>query len=297
MGSLDRTIQGLKAAAEADAQTKNYNEIAKNAAYLADRVKRHREFQAAERDMKQAWDSNLRKLKGLPIGDRKAYELAMKKAHQPKQLDLMAKIMNKTLDAAYTLETKTIKIGKSELTTFVRKATLPTFDRQDYEVMRMAEQAGLKAIQKQHQYGLGYGKWSTWVTFFKDILTPFILWWTGHSAYIQPLMRLPLQKFADQLYHSYIQSPLPKFKGRSGLQMSRDSKFEMSQKMSSGSRERLMRGWEKDDVLPPDQAVLHKRWYPTTKKTWGKTRTKELTKRWQASKAAPQSDDWTRGYL
>jgi hypothetical protein len=223
--------------------------------------------------------------------------MAIKKAHDPKQLNLMAKIMNKTLSAAYTLEAKSTKIGGSELTTFVRKVTLPTFDRSDYEVIRMAEQAGLKAIQKQHQYGLGYGKWSTWVTFFKDLLVPFILWWNGHSDYIRPLMRLPIQKFADQLYMSYIQSPLPKFKGRTGLQMSRDDKFEMSQKMGSGSKERLMRGWEKDDILPPDQAVLHKRWYPTTKKTWGKARTKELTKRWQASKAAPQSDDWTRGYL
>jgi hypothetical protein len=297
-GSLDRTIQGIKDAASDDASTRNLNEIAKNAAYLAGRVKKHRDMKSAEMDMKQAWDTNLRKIKSLPIGDRKAYEMAIKKAHDPKQLNLMAKIMNKTLSAAYTLEAKTIKIGGSELTTFVRKATLPTFDRSDYEVMRMAEQAGLKAIQKQHQYGLGYGKWSTWVTFFKDLLVPFVLWWTGHSGYIRPLMHLPIQKFADQLYTSYIQSPLPKFKGRSGLQISRDDKFEMSQKMGSGSKERLMRGWEKDDILPPDQAVLHQRWYPTTKKTWGKTRTKELSKRYQASKAAPtRADDWTRGYL
>lgn len=295
---LHQAIEDAKNIATGLGKTKDYNEIAKFAKYFEDRVAAVKRTRDAEADLKAEWASNLRKIRSLPIGDRKAYDMAMKKAKDPKQLDLMAKIMNKTMKAAYTLETKNIKIGKSEVTTFIRKATLPVFDRGDYEVMRMAEQAGLKAIQKQHQYGLGYGKWSTWVTFFKDLLVPFILWYNGHAEYIRPLMHLPIQKFADQLYMAYIQSPLPKFRGKRGLQMSKDDKFEMSQKMGTGSRKRIMKGWERDDILPPDRAVLHTRSYPTTKETWGKRRTKELSQRWQQAKAAPsRADDWTRGYM
>jgi hypothetical protein len=239
-------------------------------------------------------------LKSVPLADRKAVEMAMKKAKSPKNLGMMAQVMNKLTGRAYKLNVKNVKIGDTQLAMLYREATLPTFTKQNFEVMRMAEQAGLKAIQKQHQYGRGYGRWNTMVTFFKDILIPYLLWRSDNEGYIIPLMTWPsIQKFTDQLYHAFIQSPLPKFKGRSPLQMSRDDKFQSSEKaLHPTTGKRLMKGWSRDDLLPPDQAVLHQRWYPTTKKTWGKTRHKELTQRWQQAKAAPvkQDDDWTKGY-
>ena len=127
--------------------------------------------------------------------------------------------------------------------------------------------------------------------FFKTVLTPFLLWALPgkHGDYIKPLMSLWPSAFLDQFYFAYVKKVLPKLrKGDTGeLQASRDVKFLGSQKMASGRRKRIMKGFAKDNLLPPDKAVLHSRWYPTTKETWGKRRQGELVKRYAQTKALP----------
>jgi hypothetical protein len=244
------------------------------------------------------WDANIKKLKAAKLVDDKTLHFLRT---DPARLTKTAKMMNAATRKLYKLETKNVKIGNQAVTQLIMKATLPVLDRSDYEVMRMSEQLGLAAIQKQHQYGRGYGKWNTWNLLAKQVIAPVMLLLTGNAEYVRPLLHIWPQQLLDQLYFSYVQSPLPKLIGgrdavRSGrTQLSRDTKFQLSQKMASGRHAKLMKGFDADNMLPPDRAVLHTRWYPTTKKKWGKVRGKVLTQRYQTVKAG--MDDWRRGFL
>jgi hypothetical protein len=290
--SRAEAIKHLRDLAAKEAEHKNYKAIADSYKLLWDRVSKIHDTRFNEVALRRAWEANMRSLSKYPIGDQEAYKLAVRKTSQdPKAQEEAAKFMNKLMDRLYDIETKTMKIGKSELTTFVRKVTLPEFKRSDYETIRMAEQMGLAAIHKQHQYGKGYGRWNTLNLFFKQVVMPLVLAFhpKEYSGLIGPIMKLWPQEFLDAFYFSFIQKNLPKLhKGDKGqLQPSRDTNFLNSQKMASGRRERIMRGWDNDAPLPPDRAVLHTRWYPTTKETWGKRRQGELTKRYQELQAKP----------
>jgi hypothetical protein len=283
-------IAHLKELAGKRADLKDYKSIADAQKQLWGRIDAIHTIRQNELQMRRAWDANLRILSKMPVGDQQAYKMALERTKvDPKARDQAASLMNKLVDRAYDLETQTLKIGKNELTTFVRKVTLPQFKRSDYETMRMAEQMGLAAIHKQHQYGKGYGRWNTIMLFLRQILTPFVLWYSRNPKLIKPIMALWPQEALDAFYFAFVQKNLPKLrKGDPGqLQPSRDTKFLRSQKMATGRRKRIMRGWEQDMPMPPDQAVLHTRWYPTTKETWGKRRQAELTARYEKTKARP----------
>jgi hypothetical protein len=278
----------LLAKAHRQAELKNFKAIADSYRILWDDRKGLHDIQRNKRELERAWDQNLELLKQYPVGDRKALEMVLNKTKtDPKQQEIAAKFMNKLVDRAYDIEAKTMKIGKNDLTVFLRQVKLPTFNRQDYEVMRMAEQMGLIAIQKQHQYGRGYGRWNTWNLFFKQVVVPFILYYTDNSKLIQPLMRLWPQALLDQFYFAYVRNVLPKLKKQDVPELvpSRDTKFLTSVKVSGKRGERILRGWDADALLPPDRAVLQTRWYPTTKETWGKRRHSVLMARYEKAKA------------
>jgi hypothetical protein len=278
----------MLARAKKSAKNKNYKSIADSWRLLWDSRKSRHEIAQNRRNLEYAWDQNLEILKKFPVGERKAVEQLLRQAKRdPQQLDKAANFMNKLVDKAYNVEAKTMKIGKNELTTFIQQVTIPEFKRSDYETIRMAEQMALAAIQRQHQYGRGYGRWNTWNLFFKQVVVPFVLWYTENPKLIKPIMSIWPQALIDQFYFAYVRHVLPKLQKKDvpELQASRDTKFLNSRKMTSGRAKRIMRGWNQDAVLPPDRAVLHTRWYPTTKETWGKRRQSELVARYEKSKA------------
>jgi len=127
--------------------------------------------------------------------------------------------------------------------------------------------------------------------FARSVIVPLVLAFTPFRDLIRPIIQMWPQALFDQFYHSYIAKPLPKLKAggeadnRSVMRLSRDDKFLASQKMANPTtQERLMKGWDKDMVLPPNEAILHKRWYPTTKQSWGKTRHGVLLDRYEKTK-------------
>lgn len=272
------------------ADKKDYLTIANNAKILASRAKSAHDIRTNRMNLERAWDSNLEVLKKFPIGDRKAHEMMLARTRKdPEQLGKAAKFMNTLMDKAYRIEAKNIKIGKDELTTFVREVTLPQFKRSDYEVMRMAEQMGLAAIQKQHQYGRGYGRWNTWHLFFKQVVVPLVLFKFEAMDLLPRLMSIWPSELLDQFYFAYVKKVLPKLSPHDSgaIRASRDTKFLNSQRMLSGRHKRIMAGFARDNILPPDRAVMHSRWYPTTKETWGKKRSSELAARYEKTKALP----------
>ena len=224
----------------------------------------------------------------------------------PERLGKIATMQNKAARRFYKLEHQKVKIGNIEVMQTLRKATMPMMTRADYEVIRMSEQLGLAAIQKQHQYGRKYGKFNTWNLFSRQVLLPIfaMTFGKGHAQYIPILQRMWPQAWLDAFFFSYVEKPLPKYQrygGKdTGLVMSRDDKSMTSQRMVSGRSKKLMRGFDQDYVMPPDRAVLHTQWRPTTKKSWGKIRHKELAKRFQAAKVTPPAgagETWRRGFL
>jgi hypothetical protein len=222
----------------------------------------------------------------------------------PERLGKIATMQNKAIRRLYRLEYQKVKIGNSEVMQTIRKATVPMMTRADYEVIRMSEQLGLAAIQKQHQYGRKYGKFNSWVLFAKSIVIPAFAASLGYTQYIPILSRAFPQPWLDSFYFAYVETPLPKYQrygGKDdGLVMSRDDKSMISQRMVSGRSKKLMKGFDKDYVMPPDRAVLHTQWRPTTKKSWGKIRHKELARRFHAAKVKPPAgaaDTWRRGFL
>ena len=151
---------------------------------------------------------------------------------------------------------------------------------------------GMAAMQKTHQYGRRYGKWNTWNLFLRSVIMPAILTLIPGGLgipLIKPLMSWWPQDLFDQFYTSYIDKPLPKLQAgpqRTTMMSSKDTKFLGSQKMANQTtHDRIMRGFEQDNILPPDRAVLHTRWFPTTKVPWTKVRHKELTARYNDTKA------------
>lgn len=224
----------------------------------------------------------------------------------PERLGKIATMQNKAARRFYKLEHQKVKIGNIEVMQTIRKATMPMMTRADYEVIRMSEQLGLAAIQKQHQYGRKYGKFNTWNLFSRQVLLPIfaMTFGKGHAQYIPILQRMWPQAWLDAFFFSYVEKPLPKYQrygGKdTGMVMSRDDISMISQRMVSGRGKKLMKGFEKDYVMPPTRAILHTQWRPTTKKGWGKIRHKELAKRYQVAKVTPPAgagDTWRRGFL
>lgn len=270
--------------ADEAAQTKNFAGIARMRQDLSDRIKNVRDIAENRRKLDLQWKQGLDTLKKYPIGDRKAYEMAIRKLGQDDQAKgKVAKFVNKFNDNVFRLKMRTMKIGNADMVEFYREMTLPRFEKKDFEVMRMTQQLGLQAIHMHHQYGRGYGRWNTLMGVVKNILMWSAWALTKDEKIPSAILSMWPQAELDGLYFNFIKKYLPKEK----LQVSKDTKFMRSRKMRSGRAARIMRGFDKDNVLPPDQAVMHTRWYPTTKETWGKRRQKELVARYQAAKALP----------
>lgn len=273
--------------------------LAKLDAFWTKRLHDVLNFRQKRIDLDKELDYQIETSKRLGIIDDKTLKFLRE---DPERLGKVAHMMNTARKRLYTLEAKNMNIGDQKITKFMLQATLPVLDRTDYEVMRMSEQLGLAAIQKQHMYGRGYGKFNTWNLMAKQVITPILLMWSGHHGYIRPLLRFWPQAALDSLFFSHIQKQLPTLRGSTSPQLSRDTKFELSQKMTDPGRSaRIMKGFDTDPagvVLPPDYAVLHSRTYPTTKESWPKARTRVLSQRYQQVKTRiAHPDEWRRGYL
>jgi len=157
----------------------------------------------------------------------------------------------------------------------------------------MAEQAGILAIRKQHLYGQAYGKFNAKNLFIKRVLLPLVVIllgsdYPGSHKLITLIQNMWPQDFLDAQYFAR-KDYVPK--------LSKDQRTMISQKMSSGRRERIMRGWDKE-ALPDDKALMHSRWMPTTKTTWRKHKRVTSYQRYQAAKNMRHQDhDWRRSYM
>jgi hypothetical protein len=257
----------------------------------ADSIKHDRDFKEA---IRQSQDAGT-------ITDKQIMQLG----RDPKQLDKVVKYQNTLLDNLFTMKTKQLKIGNTQVTQFLKDCTLPVMERSDFEAIRMSEQMSMLAIQKQHQYGRKYGQFNTLNLFIQQVLLPFVMAFLpldgdakGHL--MKAVQRMYPREFLNSMYFSFIENPLPKYKGSDSPVPSKDTKFETSQKKGQpGRADTIMKGFYNDTqgvYLPPDRAVLHSRAYPTTKTTWGKTRKKAYTQRYQAAQANDGAD-WKRGFL
>jgi hypothetical protein len=210
----------------------------------------------------------------------------------------MAKLMDKAVRNSYELEFKNQKIGNQEVTRIIRKVSIPEITKGDLEVIRANEQMGLAAIHRQHMYGKKFGKFNTWALFVRDLLAPTLLWYTGNAKLIPAIKKLFPSAMLDQLYFAYLEDTVPTARGQ-GLELSRHHKTSLSQKMFSGRKKTLMKGFDQDNLLPPDRAIMHAHWGPTTKQPWRKTRKQELMNRYQQTKMRPPSsgEDWRKGFL
>lgn len=278
-------LETLKSKAAEHSSQKNYLENARAATQLRNRIQNIQDLRARHQQTLAAWDMNMDILKKMPLGDQEAYQLALRKvAADPKAQKATISFAQKLADKMYNIETSTMKVGGSEVMTFVRKLTVPVFGKSDYETVRMTQQLGLAAIHKHHQYGRGFGRWATTMALLKNIAMGIGWWFTKDERVVRAIMSWWPEEFLNGFYFSFVQKHLPKVGAHTGLELSRDDKFLASQKMNSSRSKKIMRGWHKDAPLPPDVAVMHSRWYPTTKETWGKRRQQELTARHQAQK-------------
>jgi len=300
--SVGENINKFKKTADDLYQKNDVEAIAKMKTWLDNKLKDFDDIEHKKQIFDRDFEENKRRARILdPHVDEKLKAWRT----DPERLTKLAEMQNKMTRKLYRLEHQKTKIGNSEVIQTIRKATMPKMTRSDFEVIRMSEQLGLAAIQKQHQYGRKYGIFNTWVLFARDVLMPMIvsLMGAGHAQYVPILKSLWPQAFLDSFFFAHVDKPLPKYKtygGKDdGLVMSRDDKSMISQRMVSGRGKRLMRGFDKDYVMPPDRAVLHTQWRPTTKKPWSKIRNKELAKRYQAVKntAMGHAETWRRGFL
>jgi len=218
----------------------------------------------------------------------------------PKKLGKMAKFMNKAVRNSYELEFKTQKFGNTSITQLIRKVSIPEITKADLDVIRANEQMGLAAIHRQHLYGRKYGKFNTMALAARDVLLPIVLWQIGAADMIPHIKKMMPSQMLDAAYFAFIEPPIPKA-GRayssSAPQLARTHRTEISRKMFSGRQKKLMKGFEKDQIMPPDRAIMHTQWGPTTKQPWGKTRKQELLKRHQQMMRAPSGDSWRKGFL
>lgn len=280
----------LKRVARKLAKRKNYRELARLKTVFSDRVKDVNKIKHKQTMFRQEWDSNLATLRKLPVGDREALKMHDRLLRDDKAKTAVAGQLNRMMDKLYTLQTQTVKIGDQEVKSLVREITLPTFSKTDYETMKMSEQMGLAALHKTHQYGRHYGKWNSWFLFAKSVVMPLLLAFTPHAKLIKPLMTMWPHHWFDQFYGAYLAKPLPKLQAgekRTTLLPSRNDKFLASQKMMTDptAQKRIMRGWDKDAMLPPDKAIAHTRWYPTTKVPWTRVRHQKLIAQYRKTKA------------
>ena len=300
----DQAIKAYKEMADQLADKKDYYAIADLWKGLSSRAKGIDDIRKGAAEAKRAFETSIQLNKEIPIGERAAVAQMVRQFEaDPANQTKAAAFLNKLADKTYSIETKMQHIGDKQVQTFIRTVNFPTLARGDYEVIRLTQQMGLAAIQKQHQYGQGYGRWNTWNLFFRSVVAPLVLWWTGNNKLVQPLMHIWPQEFLDQMYFAYVKKPLPKLKAAAPhetrhTQASRDTKFVTSQKMARPTtHDRLMKDWDKDAILPPDRAVMHSRWYPTTKLAWTKGRHAELTKRHQEVKNPSSVRSTVRSFL
>ncbi len=248
----------------------------------------------------QAVKENYRRLK---LVAPKSAELAEKIMKSEAAREQTAKTANKLLDNVFTYKTKKLQVGDQTVTQFLRDVSVPLLTKADYEVIRMNEQIAMAAVQTQHQYGRKFGKYSTVLAFFRDIISPLVaLFLPMDSASKSEAMKYAQQLFGapfwTRLYFSHIEKPLPKYMGSDSPVPSKDTKFGAAQKMSNpAASERIMGKFYNDPAgvyLPPSKAVLHSRSYPTTGERWGQVRDKKLTQRFKEL-VAPKSD-WRKGF-
>ena len=248
----------------------------------------YRRTQTRYADTLAQWDENVRLAKRL--GQITDADLKFLRT-DPQQLDRTAKKMNSVVNKLirYDLVMKTMP-GGAKVPTFVQKSLLPKFERSDFEVMRMSEQMGLRAIQKQHQFGKDYGRYNARNLLLQQVITPFVLTYFGLPSLIQPIMRMWPQGWIDARFFAK-RDELPK--------LSKDDKYLMSLKFASSRQKRLMKGFDTDAPLRPDQAVLHTRSYPTTKTPWSRMRSSVLKKQHKQRNVGfgSSADGWRRSYM
>lgn len=220
----------------------------------------------------------------------------------PKKLSKMARAMNKAVRNSYNLEMRTQKIGSGEITQIIRKVSIPEITKTDLDVIRANEQMGLAAIHRQHLYGRKYGKFNTMALALRDIVTPFILWRVGSADMIPHIKKLIPMEWFDAAYFAFIEPPIPRIgSGGRGFaaapQLARTHRTEIGRKMFSVRQKKLMKGFDQDQIMPPDRAIMHAQWGPTTKQPWSKVRKQELMKRHKQATAPPSGDSWRKGFL
>jgi hypothetical protein len=209
----------------------------------------------------------------------------------------VAQVMDKIVDGISRYEVR--KNANGLVDSIVIKAALPLLKREDLEIMRMSEQAGLRAIQLQHRYGKDYGKFKMKVLFVKQIILPILSYAIGGKMLGDQLLPIVLRLFPDAFLDSFYfatRDEVPK--------LSRDDKTRISQRMSTqGGYNQVMGrglgGWENTAGLPPDTAVLHTRWLPTTKKKWAKSRNEiqNLTYHRARQLGGEGSETWRQSWM
>jgi len=224
----------------------------------------------------------------------------MRRVKSPEARGTLARGMNKFRESLIQYDLRTTKLGNKDVLRALQVSLIPKLDKNHYEIMRMSEQAGLRAIQLQHQYGNKFGKFNTWNLFFKRVALPGILHFLGFRGEVIPnLMTYWPDDVIKSFYFSYLEKPLPKYKGSTSHVASKDTKFWSSAKMANPTtHNKIMRGYDKDALIPPDRAVLHTRSVPTTRKSWLKSRSAILAKRHEDGKVTRTSDqtDWRSGF-
>jgi len=260
---------------------------------------RVRKYNSEKKQQIDDYHKDLEQAKKLGLVSPSALKDLKRRAGSDKARGLMADSLNKARDGLIAYDIKTTKVGNFESIRVLQQSLLPTFDKKSYEVMRMSEQAGLRAIQMQHQYGRGFGKFNTWNLFAKQVVLPVVLGTLGLKATIPAFMSYWPDAAIQSFYMSFLNKTLPKYKGRKSLEPTKDSKFWASQKMvNPTTHDKIMRGFDDDMPLPADRAVMHTRSVPTTKVPWSKSRNTVLAKRFQDSKVTRTSDDtdWRSGF-
>lgn len=267
-------------------KTNDKKEIDAQYRYIMGRLEQLRTASRSYQDMIDQFNDNVRVAKKMGlVTDRDLRDFRNNTQLRQKSASNLNKLFSKF--SRYDLETKTLhSAGKDyKVSVPVKRSLLPKFTRQDYEVARMAEQAGLMAIQKQHQYGQDYGKYNARNLFIKQVVAPLVLAFTNNAHLIQPLMSLWPQGWIDAKFFA---------KKDMAPKLSADDKYRMSQHAVTPRGQRQMRKGVRDNMMPSNRAVLHKRSTPTAnKKQWNRQRREVLRDRYRSTHA---SNDWRKSY-
>jgi len=288
----------------------NTSDIEAMRVYLEKHLKDAEGFEDKRRAFDTEMEENRRRLlaTGLVTPDQ-----IKQMKNDPKRLQTTATVYNKIQDKMFQTEVKNLKIGNSSVTQFLKKSTIKALTRSDFETMRMSEQMGLAQIQKYHQYGQRYGRYTTIMLALRDVIGVLLIMKFAPASAVSGTIKAWKTHFPhsvlDGFFWGWMQKSLPKRVReprhgapthlRAAPQPSKDTKFWASQKMANVKRQdRIMRGYDTDRAgmhMPPDRAVLHTRTYPTTNKPWSKIRSKTWAARHKAAKGGIMS--WDRSFL